>query len=1662
MARRTKAQLVEFEVETALEEALDINFDEEVFADDALDAENDIIDLDDLAKQIAQATEEVSASTEKKASSGSVVDDSVAEQLFKKTSSSTAIPAGTVKAPVVAEPFQPANDDRSKLRANKIKTKTSHTLVYLSTTALSALWAIGGIAFAYRLSPNGLASLQDAGSFLFSPVGAAVTAGTVLPIAMFWGFAQLTKRAKELQAVVRSISEAAARLTEPDKESEARVIKLGQTVRHEISMMGEGLERTISRAAELEALVQGEVQNLERAYNENETRIHNLIKELNAEREAILGHADRVKHTIRTSQDQLAGEFGAITSNIAQNVQEITATLSDTVKGNGDELIQRIHSAGDEITQKISNRVDVHTSDLATSLEKTTDKALNSFEEKFKNFDEKIVDRANRSVVDFDERVNTLVNRTDSIASAFDSATEQAIHAFEERLSKMDSMLGERSNSMIHSFIARAHSLDSNAEKIGEALNERVTYINTTLKERTKEIAKTFETGYSQINGALKQRVDDISEAFNGGNNEINETLRKHIDDISQTVGSNYQQLNSVLHNRLQEIATSFEGGNSQLTDALNEHTERMSKTFGLGYEQISDSLQKTSDEIIKNFEGKNELVSENLKARVAEIEHIFENGFRYIDDTMNQRIKDITQSIVGSQGIVDDSLKMRLTEIVDTFERNRDEISNVMRERVFEIARAFDGGHNDIKTTLEDYASEVARAFEGERFNISALVENVADRLSIEVDKVDDTVSKALDKRADVFMQHLNEGREMIEAAMQDGGNGIIQSVEKQLQSLSTHVDDIEKTLLQNIQMFDQYTINHGETLSNRTLDLTKTIENSVLIARDVLDTQMKNIDVRADALRDSLNLNSSALNEVLADQAHVLEERIEKIRDLLSNSDIKFSEVVNSQVYAVETVMNQSKDILNFTFDEHLHSLTNHTNMIKSVLTDSTKLHSSLDATTDKLQDVFTTQGAIIEGRTAAIQQVLETGAEQLRASMENGAAIVSEGLNERVNHAVETFASKIQNASTIADEIENKLQQTAISLESGVEQTSHVLANETNRIAETFQDKLDRVTVGVSDKIWDSGERIVAIGTEATKLIEQAAFSIESKLADRSAFLSSAAQQVELNVNDHLRDIGERLSTITNDHFSNVSDQIEHMNKSSQTLMSAAAKTGQSFGALSDEFAARLTETTNNLHEELRKGNDDLTTAFSKRVAETIAAIHSTESNVQQNFGSIFNNVNVLLEQLNQSVKNIQYCSGDLISEIADIDGKFNATAQSFYNNVGEVRKNLAQSSNVLTENVEHLRNISNNTIGQMEAMGRHFTEHSALLEQASGMLDDSQNSFTTTIENRQKALHVLSNGLAAKSDEVAEVIRHYSDTLIATMQDTQQRSKQSAIEMQQELAALVEKASTKFEKATEEIRKNANEVRSEISSVSSDINNSIQTLPVQTRQSTKVMREAIADQISALKELTGLLNHSSSMSDVSQAMEFPGDVFAYRKTERTPEKDTVAPSFIDTVGNRKEKKHSSWVSELLARASRDDKEETDSAVATKTRTMAKTTESESALSDSMIESLNTLSMDIVRAINHNAIVELWSHYHRDQRNISTQRLYTMSGQKTYEKIKDKYMQNRDFRRSVSQYITDFERLLREIQESDGKDAVRDYLISDTGKVYTMLAHISGRIQ
>ncbi len=109
-------------------------------------------------------------------------------------------------------------------------------------------------------------------------------------------------------------------------------------------------------------------------------------------------------------------------------------------------------------------------------------------------------------------------------------------------------------------------------------------------------------------------------------------------------------------------------------------------------------------------------------------------------------------------------------------------------------------------------------------------------------------------------------------------------------------------------------------------------------------------------------------------------------------------------------------------------------------------------------------------------------------------------------------------------------------------------------------------------------------------------------------------------------------------------------------------------------------------------------------------------------------------------------------------------------------------------------------------------------------------------------------------------------------------------------------------------------------------------------------------------------------------------------------------------------------------------------------------------------------NQLRLDeLARAIDQRTASDVWYRFRSGDRGALGRHIYSLDGQATFDEIARRYDRDADFRGTVDRYIGDFERLLGEAEASDPDGRMlQNYLVSETGRVYLLLAHASGRLR
>ncbi|HXV31382.1 MAG TPA: kinesin, partial [Sinorhizobium sp.] len=322
MATKKSNESIDEKAFQALEAALKIDFD------DLKSALNDKTSLDDPEEMVSEPSKKMAASDPARTARAQQEAPRPAREAEPARSLA---PEPAPKQP----PLSPANDDTRRSPAAMLRSlegRGSRAAIRVAGL-ISAGWALAGLGIGHLLYAPQIWQIRSLADLAATPGAIGILLGIALPVMLFFSFAIMIARAQELRHAARSMAEVALRLAEPETTAADRVMTVGQAVRREVSAMNEGIERTIARATELEALVHSEVNALERSYSENELRVRTLVQELGLEREAIIGHSERIRSTIAGAHAALKDDLELASEDIASRIAvsgEAFASLIDT------------------------------------------------------------------------------------------------------------------------------------------------------------------------------------------------------------------------------------------------------------------------------------------------------------------------------------------------------------------------------------------------------------------------------------------------------------------------------------------------------------------------------------------------------------------------------------------------------------------------------------------------------------------------------------------------------------------------------------------------------------------------------------------------------------------------------------------------------------------------------------------------------------------------------------------------------------------------------------------------------------------------------------------------------------------------------------------------------------------------------------------------------------------------------------------------------------------------------------------------------------------------------------------------------------------------------------------------------------------------------------
>jgi hypothetical protein len=709
-------------------------------------------------------------------------------------------------------------------------------------------------------------------------------------------------------------------------------------------------------------------------------------------------------------------------------------------------------------------------------------------------------------------------------------------------------------------------------------------------------------------------------------------------------------------------------------------------------------------------------------------------------------------------------------------------------------------------------------------------------------------------------------------------------------------------------------------------------------------------------------------------------------------------------------------------------------------------------------------------------------------------------------------ETVTSQIETRSkAAADALNARLEQLsqAIKLNSAeAERSLGQLALSTTEAIRASAGDAERTLVGVSEEV---ARNFVGKAEEIATAVSRRANEMTTVLSDKSGgVLSAITEKADhftrevTNATDHaVKAIEERGFAFTRTMMDNSTEISRMINTAGEAATSAVNRTMTELNDVTQKAITRSRETATSSVKEMLETHTVLrsdTTALFERLREANIMLQEVLSGAHENMSALENTLMLRVSEFVSAMTDITQSTGEATGRVERNIANFRDITAQVINDLGQLARQFDVHGRELAKAVDLIGHSNQHTDDRLNERRVQLDSLVATLDIRTEDLEKRLNRFSGLLDESLEAA-------STRAREVARLVSEASAEGTRAISEQYERVRENAVEEREratgamrslyeqtatDTESLFRNANERFAEAVQGMKQMAAEMQRELEATRGELRRGVFELPQETAENAAQMRRVIVDQIEALAELNRIVaRHGRSLDAVEPVRRTREEstlaVVSSRepapRSEPTPRNETPQPTRNEMqqrplprteaggfAPRRTEQPSLSptpippgrgWLTDLLSRASREEGEPQRELPRESTREPATARGSEDRSPRHTIESLDSLSVDIARMIDHDAAADLWDRYKRGERNVFTRRLYTLQGQQAFDDIRKKYRADREFKQTVDRYINEFERLLDEVSRDDrGQVVARTYLTSETGKVYTMLAHAAGR--
>ena len=1445
-------------------------------------------------------------------------------------------------------PRPPANDDRERVGETL---QRLHARSKSRTWLWSGLFAIVWTFLVITLAPSALPDARDGQGVALGLLG--LSAAVALPVILFFVITLLFARARELREISESMAQIAVRLGEPDSFANEAIVSVGQAIRREVTAMGDGVERALARAAELESLVHNEVSQLERAYNDNELRIRGLLDDLAAQRDHFVGQADQVRQAIQSVHLDITQDIAAVGEVVAEKVKDAAVDIARQIGEKGEHITLALGRAGDVMIESLGERG----GDLLERLERTGLDTSESLTRAGEQLTQSLDVKSASVTREFEELAGNL-------ATIMQLRLANVTNEFAERSTAIVEMMGTRSSEL-------TESLTENSSRLAETIALRGEEVNNTLKATGESLILDLSLRSGDIVIKLEHTSSHITDSIITRGNSVMEAFRENADALAENVLQRTDSVRDLLAARLQSFEEMFTHGGRELAEKIGHDSAVLGSLITRNLSEFERTVKTYGGELVERLSERTASVTSSMQSNLDQFDQRVTARTADVTSTLEARIDSLHAAVDARTANVAGVIDARLTAFEQTVEQRTAGFSESLGQRVTEIAQTLAGG--------------------GKR------------------------VLVALDRRVTEAADVINDRTEKLTEAL----TGRVTEIET---TLGTRAQEVAETLDTRIGRFEELLVGRAEAV-------TEQLEQRAKSAAEVLNSRMEQL---AQSVKNNTVIAERAIGQ-LSDQT------TSGIRQLLDHSA---GTIRQSAHELAETLTRTSAEV-------------------------SERVQQDAAAAEERLVGASSKVGSTLAQGADAVEQRLTGLSSQIASTLQQDTASIVEKLTGVSSHVGQSLQ---QNAAAVQDKLTGVSTSVSAALKESAGDAERTLLAVGAKVSGEFVGKADQIAAVVAQR-----------ADEMTRVLD----------TNSSRFLSALSTKSQAFTGEIGRATDNAVKSIESKGF-----------EFTQTMLDNSSEIARQINEASEHATQNLSHSMKSLHEEAGRVIEQ-----SQRVST--AAV----SEMLETHGLLRNDTTALFEQLRGANSLIQDVLTTANANMGGLEQQLSQRVSEFVSAWNSLSERSIAASAQVKEHVTAFQSETSRALEDLRSLANQFDTHSRVIIEAVDSVDKSNARTGATIEERKTALDSLVATLDIKAEDLETRLKRFSDLLDDSLEGASSRARDisriiaetsgegvrqineqfaavrnaaegerkttmSTLEKVYEQAigdaqAMLRQSADRFSDVLQGIRQMSTDIQQELDATREDLRSGVFRLPEETAEATAKMRRVVLDQLEALAELNHIVarhGRSTAESVEQRRAQEPmltviggGRAEPARPVSRAePERfDPPPPPPPASRGRRGEPPAGplptaarsappaapagSWLSDVLSRASRPEGEGPDGR----------------RPEHHAIESLDSLSVDIARMIDHDAAVELWDRYKRGERNVFTRRLYTIQGRKTFEDIRNRYRSDREFKQTVDRYIDEFERLLEEVaQDGRGPMVAHTYLTSETGKVYTMLAHAAGR--